>query len=130
MFEFMTAMKALADTNRVRVLCALLGRELCVCQIIEMLGLAPSTVSKHLSILRQARLLEDRKEGRWMYYRYPDRPNALGRKVLALLKTSLAEDAQVQADRDQVAQIVCIEKESLCRTQTQKSVLTREIDRG
>ena len=119
MFEFMAVMKALSDTNRVRVLCALLGQELCVCQIIEMLGLAPSTVSKHLSILRQARLLEDRKEGRWMYYRHPDRPNALVKKVLALLKASLPDDEQMQADRDQVEKILCIEKKELCRTQTQ-----------
>ena len=67
MFDFMSVIKAIADTNRVRILCVLQGRELCVCQIIEMLGLAPSTVSKHLSILRQARLLEDRKEGRCWY---------------------------------------------------------------
>jgi len=120
MFEFMTVIKALADTNRVRILCALLGRELCVCQIIEMLGLAPSTVSKHLSILRQARLLDDRKEGRWMYYRHPDRPNTLVKKVVALLKASLADDEQMQADRDQVENILCIEKGALCRTQTRK----------
>jgi ArsR family transcriptional regulator len=117
MFQFMTVIKALADANRVRILCALLGQELCVCQIIEMLGLAPSTVSKHLSILRQARLLEDRKEGRWMYYRHPDRPSALVKKVVALLKASLADDEQMQADRDQVENILCIEKGELCRTQ-------------
>ena len=120
MFQFMTVIKALADANRVRILCALLGRELCVCQVIEMLGLAPSTVSKHLSILRQARLLEDRKEGRWMYYRHTDRPNALVEKVLALLKASLADDEQMQSDRNHVEKILCIEKEELCRTQTQK----------
>ena len=120
MFQFMTVIKALADANRVRILCALLGQELCVCQIIEMLGLAPSTVSKHLSILRQARLLEDRKEGRWMYYRHPDRPNVLVKKVLALLRDSLSDDEQMQADREEVDEILCIEKEDLCRTQTQK----------
>ena len=120
MFDFMTVIKALADANRVRIVCVLQGRELCVCQIIEMLGLAPSTVSKHLSILRQARLLEDRKEGRWMYYRHPDSPNAFLKKILALLKASLADDEQMQADRDQVEKILCIEKEDLCRTQTQK----------
>ncbi|MDA1045017.1 MAG: metalloregulator ArsR/SmtB family transcription factor [Verrucomicrobia bacterium] len=120
MFQFMSVMKALADANRVRILCALIGRELCVCQVIEMLGLAPSTVSKHLSVLRQARLCEDRKAGRWMYYRHPDRPNALLKKVLALLKASLADDEQMQADRDHVDKILCMDKEALCRTQTQK----------
>ena len=117
MFEFMTVSKALADANRVRVLCVLKGQELCVCQIIEMLGLAPSTVSKHLSILRQARLVEDRKEGRWMYYRHPDSPDALVKKVLALLGTSLSDDKQMQADREYVKGILCVDKEELCRMQ-------------
>ncbi len=120
MFEFMTVVKALADANRVRILSVLRGRELCVCQIIEMLGLAPSTVSKHLSILRQARLLEDRKEGRWMYYRHPDCPNALVKKVLALLDTSLSDAKQMQADSERVENILCVEKENLCRRQAQK----------
>jgi len=69
MREFMTAVKALADENRVRILMALRTRELCVCQIIDMLGLAPSTVSKHISILKNARLVDSRKDGRWVYYR-------------------------------------------------------------
>jgi DNA-binding transcriptional ArsR family regulator len=117
MFAFMTIAKALADANRVRILCVLRAQELCVCQIIEMLGLAPSTVSKHLSILRQARLLEDRKEGRWMYYRHPDRPNALVKQVLALLATTLPDDEQMQSDRECVKKILCVDKEELCRTQ-------------
>jgi DNA-binding transcriptional ArsR family regulator len=116
----MTVIKALADTNRVRILCALRGQELCVCQIIEMLGLVSSTVSKHLSILRQARLLEDRKDGRWIYYRYPDAPNVLARKVLSLLATSLTDDRQIQADGERVKKIRCVDKEKLCRTQKKK----------
>ena len=72
MRDFMTIVKALADENRVRTLMVLRNGELCVCQIIEFLGLAPSTVSKHMSILKQARLVESRKEGRWVYYRLAD----------------------------------------------------------
>jgi len=69
MRDFMAIVKALADENRIRILMALHERELCVCDIIDLLGLAPSTVSKHLSILYQAGLLESRKDGRWVYYR-------------------------------------------------------------
>lgn len=58
MRDLMAVLKALADENRVRVLLAVQGRELCVCQIVELLGRAPSTVSKHLSILHQARLVD------------------------------------------------------------------------
>ena len=69
MRDLMKITKALADENRIRVLLALRRGELCVCQIVELLGLATSTVSKHMSILKQARLVESRKEGRWIYYR-------------------------------------------------------------
>lgn len=72
MFDLMAVTKALADENRVRLLAALEGGELCVCQLIELIGLAPSTVSKHLSTLRSARLIQGRKNGRWMYYRLAD----------------------------------------------------------
>ncbi|MBN2134183.1 MAG: winged helix-turn-helix transcriptional regulator [Acidobacteria bacterium] len=61
-------MKALADENRVRIVLALARGELCVCQITEMLELAPSTVSKHLSILKNAGLIKYRKDGRWIHY--------------------------------------------------------------
>ena len=69
MIEFLNITKALAEENRLRILMALKGEELCVCQLIELLELAPSTVSKHVSVLRQARLVEGRKDGRWIYYR-------------------------------------------------------------
>ena len=52
--EFLNITKALADENRLRMLMALVGGELCVCQITELMGLALSTVSKHLSVLYQA----------------------------------------------------------------------------
>jgi len=69
MRECMTDIKALADESRVRILMALRGQELCVCEIISLLGHAPSTVSKHMSILKNARLVESRKDSRWVYYR-------------------------------------------------------------
>ena len=69
MFEFMTVIKALTDENRVRILMALRDHEMCVCQVTAFLDLSPSTTSKHLSILRQARLIESRKKGKWVYYK-------------------------------------------------------------
>ncbi len=73
MKEIVAITKALADEGRIRCLAALRERELCVCQLIELLELAPSTVSRHMSILRQAGLVESRKTGRWVYYRRPER---------------------------------------------------------
>lgn len=66
---FLAVTKALADSSRVRILALLLERPLCVCQITEVLGLAPSTVSKHLFLLRRAGLLSTEKEGRWIHCR-------------------------------------------------------------
>ncbi|MDR1242733.1 MAG: metalloregulator ArsR/SmtB family transcription factor [Deltaproteobacteria bacterium] len=68
MLDFINITKALTDENRLRILLALRNRELCVCQITAMLDLAPSTTSKHLSVLRQARLIESTKHGKWVYY--------------------------------------------------------------
>ncbi|MCB0284597.1 MAG: winged helix-turn-helix transcriptional regulator [Calditrichaeota bacterium] len=63
-----TVFKALSDTNRLRIMKMLEVRDLCVCEITEILQLAPSTVSKHLSILRNAELVLDKKEGKWVIY--------------------------------------------------------------
>ena len=69
MRELITITKALSDESRVRALLAVKDHELCVCQIIDLLGLAPSTVSKHMALLLQAGLITRRKEGRWHFYR-------------------------------------------------------------
>jgi len=62
--------KALADETRLRIMNLLLaGEELCVCDIMAVLGLPQSTVSRHLGVLRNADLVADRCQGIWMYYR-------------------------------------------------------------
>ena len=105
MFEFMNITRALSDENRVRIVAALKDRELCVCQLIDMLGLSPSTVSKHLSILRNARLVKGRKEGRWMHYSLdldPGRPLAV--EAIDWVLRSIAEEPRIEADRRYLAE--------------------------
>ncbi len=116
MRDFMCVLKALADENRVRILMALRRRELCVCQIVELLGLANSTVSKHMSILRQARLVDSRKDGRWTYYRLADRevpPEAAD--ATSLVVKSLAKDRTIREDAKRLRQILKLDPEELCR---------------
>lgn len=67
MRAFILLTKALADETRLRILLALRHGELCVCQVIELLRLAPSTISRHVTILYQAGLIERRKCGKWIY---------------------------------------------------------------
>lgn len=68
MQPFLALTKALSDETRVRALIALRDGELCLCQIIELLQLSPSTVSKHMDVLFQAGLVQRRKKGRWHYF--------------------------------------------------------------
>jgi len=116
MREMMAITKALSDENRTRVLMGLLDGELCVCQIIELLDLAPSTVSKHLTVLHQAGLTEARKEGRWMYYRLPgkDAP-ACSREAIRWLQANLADDPRIVQDAKKLKAIRKMSKGDLCQ---------------
>jgi len=120
MFEFLNITKALAEENRVRILLALQVEELCVCQIIELLELAPSTVSKHMSVLRQARLVDSRKDGRWMYYRIADAnaPRVVS-EAIAWVKKSLSSNERIHQDAIKLKEILKIDREVLCGQQTQ-----------
>jgi ArsR family transcriptional regulator, arsenate/arsenite/antimonite-responsive transcriptional repressor len=115
MREFMGVAKALADENRVRVLLFLRGGELCLCQIVEMLGLAPSTVSKHLAVLHQTGLVDSRKEGRWMYYRLPaGGASPCVRSAVRWVTTALADNPQVAIDAKRLTKVSRMPKEDLC----------------
>jgi ArsR family transcriptional regulator, arsenate/arsenite/antimonite-responsive transcriptional repressor len=115
MREFMAITKALADEQRVRMLLALRRGELCVCQIVALVGLATSTVSKHMSILKQARLVESRKEGRWIYYRLPSdhRPRVV-QKAIDWVFEHLADDARIEQDQQRLEGICRVDPQDLC----------------
>jgi len=114
MIEILNITKALSDENRIRALMMLSGGELCVCQIIEMLGLAPSTVSKHMSILRQAGLVETHKEGRWIYYRLADRKALKACEILDWLQRHLKNDKRILDDVKQLRRMQKMSKDELC----------------
>jgi DNA-binding transcriptional ArsR family regulator len=118
MRDLLAVTKALSDENRVRALGLLRDRELCLCQIVEVLALASSTVSKHMSVLHQARLVESRKEGRWAYFRLAkeDTP-AEAKQALQLVLSSLARDKQAKADQQALKVVLRMPPEELCRKQ-------------
>ena len=116
MFEFLEIIKALSDRNRVRALMALRKQELCVCQLIELLGLAPSTVSKHMSILKHARLVEDRKNGRWNYYKLTS--SDASNKITYILNwtfETLERDPQALEDSSRLDEILAGYPLDLCK---------------
>ncbi len=115
MRELELALKAAADPTRTRILKLLEGGPLCVCQVQAVLGLAPSTVSKHLTLLKSAGLVQERRDGKWIEHRLAARPgNPHARRVLALLRRALARDPVVAADRRRLRAVTVIPRAELC----------------
>ena len=120
--------KALSDIQRLRILMMLRPGELCVCQIIAVLGLAPSTVSKHLSILANARLVDSRKDGRWAYYRLASLADT--HAPLDWLATSLRQDGQIRVDQEKLAAINACDPQSIARRQRVSDKIAMTVRRG
>jgi ArsR family transcriptional regulator len=100
MRELVNIFKALSDSNRLRIIKMLENRPLCVCEITAILKLAPSTISKHLSILRQVNLILDDKDGKWVNYRLnQDKYQAYIPEILQLLQRWLPSDETVTQDK-------------------------------
>lgn len=114
----MAITRALSDPNRVRILLALKRGELCVCQITELFGFAPSTISKHLSVLHHAGLILSRKSERWVYYRLPDKSASITvREALDWVHKSLVKTVEAAADAKKLKQILKTDLAVICRRQ-------------
>jgi ArsR family transcriptional regulator len=121
MREFMAITKALSDPSRVRILLALRRQELCVCQITELFGFAPSTMSKHLSILHHAGLISSRKTERWVYYRLPDKPVPTAvQEALDWVRKSIAGTDEVKTDTRRLNRILGMDLKEICRRQCRR----------
>jgi len=118
MEQVLNIIKALADKNRLRVVEALtIQKELYVCQITEMLGLAMPTVSRHMSVLQKAGLVENRKEGRWVCYRLSE---AFPSPLLRWLNGVLASSHEIAKDMEKVRTILTYDLDALCKSQKQR----------
>ena len=103
MRDFILITKALSDETRIRIMKLLEDGELCVCQLMEVLGMGQSTVSKHLGILKMAGMIEARKEGTWSYYRLTDDAiNAYNSVFKKLLSGCLNEDKTILKDKKKI----------------------------
>jgi arsenate reductase/ArsR family transcriptional regulator len=111
--------RALAHPARLRILAMLRSGELCVCQVTEVLGLAPSTVSAHLKELRLAGVISERKDGRWVHVRLAEAVAAPAWIECALAR--LAGDGQVTVDDRLVAELRRLPVADLCRLGLEES---------
>ncbi len=105
MKAYIRIMKALSDPNRVRVLKLLNHRELCVCEIQALLGLAQSTTSKHMKLLEDAGLVASKKDGSWLIYRLGGESET-ARLLLKDLEAQLNDDLELQNMVLRLSQVV------------------------
>jgi len=99
MRELLAITKALSDESRLRALVSIRGGELCLCQIIQVLGLSPATVSKHMDVLERAGLVRRRRQGKWRYYSLNDDPTqGPTRSALKWVFEGLPKDPQLVED--------------------------------
>lgn len=90
--------RALSDDTRFRILETLVGKETCVCELVDQLEVAQPLLSHHLKTLKEAGLVRARKRGRWMFYSLD--PDALDATAEAL--TRLAVEHRKRAESQQV----------------------------
>ncbi len=112
MRELVKIFKALSDSNRIRILKMLEVRPLTVCEITRVLNLATSTVSKHLSLLRDVDLILDSKEGKWVIYRLnQSKKDRYVSQLLPLINEWVDDDPQVREDQKEITDS---DRESAC----------------
>jgi len=97
--------KALSDETRLRIVALLSHGELCVCHLHEALGLSQPNVSRQLAILRAAGVVEDRRDGKWVYYRLLRQPDPDCERQLRSLVKAFAKREVIRGDVEQLVKI-------------------------
>ncbi len=116
---------ALSDSTRLRIILLLLERDLCVCELLFVLKMSQSRISHQLRILRDAGLVEDKRDGQWMVYGIPAQTKKSLRLVLGAFRLNDPSAAdEVEADRDNLR--VCL-KRGIRPCQNKASPSAKEI---
>ena len=103
--------KGLADRNRLRILKMLEIKPMCVCEITEVIGIAQSSVSRHLGILRDAGFIVDEKDGMWVNYSLSASTDDVTATILSGIRRWGNEDPAIISDRERAAKT---EREKIC----------------
>lgn len=103
--------KGIDHPFRIRALAALADGELCVCELVELFGLAPSTISKHMTVIAEAGLVDRRRDGRWTYYSLPADPEPPIAHAIQLVLDLVEDDPAIAEDKRNMANIHCCGKD-------------------
>ena len=116
MRNLLNVFKALSDESRLRILKLLEGSELCICKIMEVLEMKQSRVSRHMGILKNAGLVIDRREGKWVHYSLNAQPEHICcEEVIAILEKSLKGNEAIGKDRLKLKKLLEKERRGLWR---------------
>ena len=99
--------RALADRTRLRLINLIGDDEVCVCFLVEIIGVNQPKISRHLAYLRRAGIVAARRDGKWMHYRLQIPPNPYAATVLREVRTWLANDKSINADRQRLVKVCC-----------------------
>ncbi|MBI5447072.1 MAG: winged helix-turn-helix transcriptional regulator [Deltaproteobacteria bacterium] len=100
MEDLLRPLKALGDESRLKILWMLEDRDLCSCEIQEAVGLAQSTVSRHLQLLEDAGFVVSEKLGLWKIYRFNPSPDPMAQGLLSLLRYAAVGNPAARSVRE------------------------------
>jgi ArsR family transcriptional regulator len=100
--------RALADRTRLRLLNLIGQDEVCVCYFVEVLKTHQPKISRHLAYLRKAGIVDARRQGKWMHYRIVEPEDKRAAEVLRNIRDWLANDPDMQRDRNRLVHMCCI----------------------
>ncbi len=98
MKEFLNIFKLLSDEKRVRLLMILSEEELCVCQLMGILGASQPLISHNLSLLSRDGFLDERKEGKLVYYKLKEEIDQVHEEVIRMLRELLKDNRTILND--------------------------------
>ena len=106
-FDMELFFRALADRTRLRLINLMIGGEVCVCFFVEILGTNQPKISRHLAYLRRAGIVAARRDGKWMHYQIQTPPDTHAAQVLSDLGSWLAQDKDMQRDKQRLLKVCC-----------------------
>lgn len=106
--------KGFADPTRIRILSVLAAGELCVCDIVDVLGLPQPTVSRHLAYLRRSGLVEATRDWRLAHYRLAEPANPVHRNLIACVRSCFTGIQSLDSERAQAAKRAAVRAKEPC----------------
>lgn len=116
MKELLSVFKALSDETRLRIVKLLENGELCVCHIVAAVDMSQSKISFHLKILKEAGLVKDWREGKWMHYRLNE--SDLFKRLLFLSIAERIQEEEIDNDRQRLEAFIASRPEEFANITT------------